>query len=91
MTPILATLATAPRWFTIAEIASAVGILPIQARNRLDALTVARLVEWDDDGRAALKGGWVVRDRIGVAGPFHLGNALALAGVIGGAVEREVS
>jgi DNA-binding IclR family transcriptional regulator len=91
MTPILTHLAATPRWHTVAEIAAAVGLLPIQVRNRLAPLTEARLVEWDDAGRVALKGGWVVRGDVWATGSLHLGNAMALARVVGGTVEREVA
>lgn len=85
---ILTTLATTPGWRTVAEIAATLGIPPIQVINALDAYTEARMVEWRGD-TVTLKGGWMVRGRSRMAGPFHLGNATALAAVIGGAVERE--
>jgi len=88
MTPIMTTLATAPHWHTVAEIAAALNALPIRVQNSLGALTVARLVEWDDAGRVALKGGWFVRDRFGGGGPYHIRNAEALARVLGGTICR---
>lgn len=89
LTPILTHMA-APRWHTIPEISAETGLLPIRIRNCLDALAVARMVEWRGDV-VALKGGWIVADRIGRTIPFAIDTAIGLAREIGGSVERDVT
>jgi DNA-binding IclR family transcriptional regulator len=74
---------------TQAEIAAALGLLPVQVANRVDALVAARLVERDAGGRVALKGCWYVRHAAGCVGPFHLRTAEALERAVDGRLELE--
>lgn len=74
--PILACLAASPKWHSILEIAAVTELLPIQVQNCLDALTVARMVEWRAIPLRSRAGGLLFHEgRIcGISARYQLGS-----------------